>query len=347
MTESARKLSIFYSWQSDLPDASNRGFIRQQLRKVANTVESQNDGIVVAIDEATRDVSGSPNIPQTILAKIQEADVFVCDITTINSSVTSGRKVPNPNVVFELGFAAALLGWQRIILLFNESVGKFPEDLPFDFDRHRASTYKTSDQPTPKQAKRLEKLLQVAIQAVLDDNPERPSGDVSPEARRRKRDIENIRWVLSSLHLPTIDQHLLECPHMLSDRTLYFWEGFNGVVTNSLFHLYDSSLADEFDKFHDAFHETIRHGEMYHPTRSGEAYVFGNPSAGPRTKRQDRAWEKMASATKSMRISLDRILSVIRNDYIEVDVDSTNRSAWKEYVDFKRDVARGLESDDA
>jgi hypothetical protein len=104
-----KRFSVFYSWQSDLPDPSNRSLIRQALRAAASTVEQKEKNLIIEIDEATRSVSGSPNIPATILSKIAVADAFVCDVTTINSE-QSGKKTPNPNVVFELGYAIANVG---------------------------------------------------------------------------------------------------------------------------------------------------------------------------------------------------------------------------------------------
>jgi hypothetical protein len=66
----------------------------------------------IILDEATRGESGSPNIPMTILEKIKVSDAFICDITTINSNAPEElRRTPNPNVLFELGFAVAHLGW--------------------------------------------------------------------------------------------------------------------------------------------------------------------------------------------------------------------------------------------
>jgi len=136
---------IFYSWQNDLPDETNRRLIREVLRNSSSNLEAtySDDNLRIIIDEATRGEPGSPNIPLTILEKIKNADAFVCDITTINQDAPKDqRKVANPNVLFELGYAVSQLGWSRIIMLFNKAFGNFPDDAPFDIDRHRASPYK-------------------------------------------------------------------------------------------------------------------------------------------------------------------------------------------------------------
>ena len=107
-------LTIFFSWQSDLPKETNQNAIRECLRNASSLVESQVDEASINLDEATRSTSGSPNIPLTIFSKIHTCDIFVCDITTINSDQT-GKKTPNPNVLIELGYAISTLGWELYV----------------------------------------------------------------------------------------------------------------------------------------------------------------------------------------------------------------------------------------
>lgn len=81
-------------------------------------------------------MTGSPNISKSIFDKIFVSDIFVCDVTTINGNAPSElRRTPNPNVLIELGYAAATLGWERILMVHHKHYGQFPSDLPFDIDR--------------------------------------------------------------------------------------------------------------------------------------------------------------------------------------------------------------------
>src|SRR5262249_32772453 len=50
------------------------------------------------------------------------------------------RRTPNPNVLLELGFAIAHLGWDRIVLVQNTEFGG-PDELPFDLRGRRTVTY--------------------------------------------------------------------------------------------------------------------------------------------------------------------------------------------------------------
>src|ERR1700731_2223834 len=97
---------VFYSWQSDSPAETNLKAIRNSLDKAFKLVGKTHSGLKLTRDEATRDTSGSPNIASKILEKIDAADVFVADITTVTPAGAK-RPCPNPNVSYELGYAVA------------------------------------------------------------------------------------------------------------------------------------------------------------------------------------------------------------------------------------------------
>lgn len=154
---------VFYSWQSDLPNATNRGFIEQALKAAAKALKND-DSLQVepVIDRDTTGVPGSPNITETIFRKIDQANVFVADISIINREASgqaaSGRLMPNPNVLLELGYALKALGEQQIILVLNEAYGG-PEALLFDLRMRRVIPYRMAaeNQDRAPERKRLEK----------------------------------------------------------------------------------------------------------------------------------------------------------------------------------------------
>ena len=93
---------VFYSWQSDLPNATNRGFIQKALENATKVI--RDDGSIQVepvVDRDTVGVPGAPDIASTILAKIEQSQVFVCDVSIINQGANS-RPTPNPNVLIEL-----------------------------------------------------------------------------------------------------------------------------------------------------------------------------------------------------------------------------------------------------
>ena len=109
------KSLVFYSWQSDLPNACNRGFIQAALEKAANNIAADSTVTVEpVIDRDTQNVPGSPDIASTIFRKITTADIFVADVSIVTRAQDS-RPAPNPNVLIELGYAFKSLGHERVI----------------------------------------------------------------------------------------------------------------------------------------------------------------------------------------------------------------------------------------
>lgn len=126
--------NIFYSWQSDIKES--RSFISECMKQIPKRCR---DIAMVEVSRDTVGVAGAPNIGDTIYQKIDMADIFVADVTIINSGA-EGRKTPNPNVMIELGYAIKALGWKHIVLLYNLDCGNV-EDLPFDINHQRMQLF--------------------------------------------------------------------------------------------------------------------------------------------------------------------------------------------------------------
>lgn len=135
-------ISIFYSWQSGQFDKENHYLIGDCLKEAVKRLAPE--GISVQVDQDTRDTTGAADIPQIVFPKIENAHLFVGDVSIINPNTKTERKTPNPNVMLELGYAAGTLGWERIISILNLKTGA-PEDLPFDIRHRRITRYDSSN----------------------------------------------------------------------------------------------------------------------------------------------------------------------------------------------------------
>lgn len=159
--------TVFYSWQKDLPNSTNWSFIETSLKNAIKAIyQDESTEIKPFLDRDTSGVAGSPDIANTIFAKIEQAHVFVCDISIINSG--QPRLTPNPNVLIELGYAFKALGSDRIIMVMNTAFGK-PEELPFDLRSKRVTTYNSSQESTDKasERKQLEKTFLYALNTIF------------------------------------------------------------------------------------------------------------------------------------------------------------------------------------
>ena len=165
--------TIFYSWQSDLPNSSNRGFIEAALEKAAKTLRSDESvRVEPVIDRDTQNTPGAPDISATIFGKIAEADVFVCDVSFINAGTQlpngqAARPTPNPNVLIELGYAVHCLGWEHIVLVLNTATGQV-EELPFDLRGRSVTAYAmTRDDAKAEERNQLAGKLVGALRVIL------------------------------------------------------------------------------------------------------------------------------------------------------------------------------------
>lgn len=144
------KYTAFYSWQSDLPNRDNRSFIETCVKKAIKTLEKDMDiRLFIDYDRDTKGLPGSPDIAEEIFLKIQKTDIFVCDVSIINPECVCSRKTPNPNVLLELGYAAKVLGWDKVICICNTKYGTI-SDLPFDLDHKRILQYNSDSKDAKK-----------------------------------------------------------------------------------------------------------------------------------------------------------------------------------------------------
>ena len=328
-----KKTTIFYSWQSDLPKETNLNGIRQALRLSANEIENSIDNISVELDEATRGTAGSPNIPLTIFEKISKADIFICDLTTINSSNNENRKVPNPNVLIELGYAIAELGWERIILLFNTEFGTFPQDLPFDIDRHRATPFSIKNKNDKSGKSQLSKVLKNAFKVIIEQKPLKKVDQkkLSPQAKKRKIDITNLKWCLKYIHIPTMDYFLEEMPSRIIKNIFFYQQGFREVVESNSFHIYEEKLLSLITELNKNWSISLAYGHQYDPDRFGNYYKYYTPSdIFPNDKSQEE-YNYLLKVREEFIEVFKSFLQYIRTEYLEIDLDATSKIAVENY----------------
>lgn len=109
------------------------------------------------------------DIVPTILGKISSAAVFIADLTPICTTV-SGKRIPNPNVMVELGWAFHRPGWERVIAVINEASGATINDLPFDIRQRRVITYSLSEEANKAERQTQRSRLVQALASALTLN---------------------------------------------------------------------------------------------------------------------------------------------------------------------------------
>ncbi len=172
--------TIFWSWQSDLDGRVTRDVIRFALDDAIKILSADlEEADRPSLTSDTQGVAGTPDIVATILRKIDEAAVFVGDVTPIAIS-ESGKACANPNVLLEMGYANKALTEHRVIQVWNTAFeGAVLEKLPFDMRGRRGplSFNLPLDADTPTLRKVRDKLtvqLADALKLALDQLPPPP-----------------------------------------------------------------------------------------------------------------------------------------------------------------------------
>jgi len=164
-------MKIFWSWQSDTHGKTGRHFVKKSIETAINELKSE-----IILDESIRDleidhdrkgVSGSPDLAKTILDKISNSIVFIADVTPVGETPDGKKKILNPNVGIELGFALSEITDTRVLMVLNEFYGD-RETLPFDL-KHKAGPILyslspgSSNEQIKKESKKLIGVLKIAI----------------------------------------------------------------------------------------------------------------------------------------------------------------------------------------
>jgi hypothetical protein len=171
--------TVFFSWQVDTPSRECRNFIERALQRAVNRIGE--DATIeeavreLKVDQDTKGVPGSPPIVETIFRKIDNAAIFVPDLTFVGMRA-DGRPTPNPNVLIEYGWALKSLTNARIVPVINIAFGApSAESMPFDM-RHLRNpiTYNCPNDLTDDARRQVRERLTVelerALRAVFDSD---------------------------------------------------------------------------------------------------------------------------------------------------------------------------------
>lgn len=361
----------FYSWQSDLPNKTNRSFILEALRRAVRDINNSDDPpsqvlteaqrpqadstSSVQVDQATSGVAGAVHIAHTILDKIREADIFIADISTINKGTKKFRKGPNPNVLFELGYAWAELGYKRVVLVFNETTTS-ETDIPFDIRGHKFVVYRLDEDTSSKDKadvrQHLQSCLKREIATILEEQPPRPSQlrGLSEDQVRMAHDRETLVQVFSHINLSILDDHLANAPAYHNLAIVYLWDEFDLFYTRSAFHVHDARLKNLLAQFVRAWRSSMPgngtdfYRDMPDPCR--QRYMNDFEAAQIHAQDEWKAgYSRLLRGNRDLRRSLDGLLSYVRQHYPDIDIERLGRECGIAIARQLREIRKGIAMD--
>jgi hypothetical protein len=131
-------MKVFWSWQADTPGATGRFFIRDALLSAIEYLREQPE----ILEPTEREPAppgpnrgsdlGQPDLLEPILDKIEEASVFIADVTTAGQvpvdpraapGQSRARKLIDADVAIEIGYAAGALPRSALLTVMNTYYG--------------------------------------------------------------------------------------------------------------------------------------------------------------------------------------------------------------------------------
>jgi hypothetical protein len=157
----------------DVPNDINKSFIRRAINEALKEMGS-NIEIVdsLRVDSGMEKTPGTPEVASVMFEKISKASIFIADVTLVGKTTQGKKLLANPNVLIEMGYAAGMIGWERIICVMNEHFGERCEQ-PFDIRNRRFPIdYKLSSNSNGgsrvSERKNLTKWIKTAISGVME-----------------------------------------------------------------------------------------------------------------------------------------------------------------------------------
>lgn len=307
-------VTIFFSWQSDT--AFNRKAIRIALRESANVLEQEKHDLVFNLDEATSRQVGSLHIPNAILDNITNSDIFVGDLSVLGEATISKKKLSNPNVLIELGYAISQLGWNRIIILFNKQAGSF-NDLPFDIEKRSCLDFNVLKDDDKNGIGQLRTELITRIRDIVEANPDRPQNRVETLDRERANDLKQLKSILFNLSIPLLDEFFKDGHDRINGKMLNGIHLLESIMTSKSFYLNDKKLKKLLNEFYKGWQDIFQYAlAHYSHFPESNSYISKLSEKG----RKSSIKRIIQSDIIILEKSLNSLLKYIRSYYPELDI---------------------------
>lgn len=228
------EFNIFYSWQSDLPNKTNRGYIKDQLLKDIRKIEKELS-VKINVDEDTRGSTDNDVIEKTIISKISQCDFFIGDISPIIR--LDEKEIPNPNVLFEMGYATSTIGNERVIRIWNSEYGNVSK-APFDFSHYKITEYNTKSEGSK----------QLSLYNILKDK------------------IENYEKIVSNQLIPLERQYDVNQYKKITSiiPENEFYDGVVNFINSCRYTGYDSDQWDNIIKYYNSPSSRFKDEELHY-----------------------------------------------------------------------------------
>lgn len=334
------KLTIFYAWQSKLDPKVTRQVIGNAL-EVARKAAGSASNIEMTIDRATRGEPGSPGIADTILEKIRASDLVVADVTPGLCQAPGGddHSASNPNVCVEVGYAASVLGWSRIILCSNTAFGSTEQAVPFDLRHRKVNEFflpptGADGTPSPLSSRKAKKEARHTLAEVVCETAKLVASGKAPKPvdvfddphapLRREQDLQQLQHLFRWIHPPTVRFFADKLYFARFDRVGgWLCEGVLIACDDPGFHLHDAELSVAVERYRVACNRcTSDTAHMDEVVRNNPRLLFYQRRGGQPDAKVREIDEQHAEAATDLGEALKTLLHLVKHRDPTVDWDS-------------------------
>ena len=331
---------FFLSWQSDLDQATTTGALRKALSRALKNHKGWKS------DEAARTSSGAPNIASTLEVQIENAKIFIADVSTVKKKLWGRRAFQNPNVLYELGFAVAHLGWERIVLVSSSRKGDSHEELPFDLQKHRTTHFYLNSAGDKKGQNNLDYVINLAISKIINKNPPKPSEKAKFKTKevRRLKDLTRLRELLVLMDFHSVDRYIGDSPTFIFFDYLDGGESAAFKIGSTIWTLHDKDILKDVENFVGQWNKTLSFGRRYESSVNGPYYLFKNNYSYESPKEVKEDSEAIAQAVQGLFKAKEKLIKKLESRYPEIDIEETSRIAHKNWRDKHADILSNYNS---
>ena len=324
---------IFFCWQDHLDKKLHRYLIRDAIKAAIVKVQGElpkTANCILRPDSDTSGKAGTIEIAKIIFEKISKSTIVIGDVTPAPVILGKKRWYPNPNVMIEIGYAAKVVGWNRILCLFNGANCK-AEQLPFDIRHRRVNPYICKDIKGKQQAvKKLEGIIVVSLRAFLEEIGRGEIDESLDNATlKHARDLRLLRQLMGTIHRPTMDRYIERglSSHLYYDAT-FFFIGFDAVIGSSSFRFYDKQLQKFASELHEVWSDAVYYGSVvFFPGSMPNSFVLKEPHLWD--EEYSKMFEAMGAAYNKLPDVLKAFLDYVHEHFPEIDMDETDKTAWQ------------------
>ncbi|MBK3776928.1 hypothetical protein GAY31_22715 [Azospirillum brasilense] len=329
--------TIFYSWQSYTPAKANRSFIENALKGAVKSIRDDEEVNIeirdemINVDSGVKGTPGMAPITETILRKIIRANVFVVDLTFV-ATTSEGKGLPNPNVLFELGWAMRVLGHSRIVAVMNTAFGE-PTETAYPFDLRHYNfpiQYNLPYDATPEIRKATKSTLvnnlAKSISEILQSDHINPELEDASEEGKRQQDISALNWVFEMLPIQNFDNFVRygNNGHLYSEGCSDF-DVFNEITRSTRFHFFDKELERQFSELYRAWRDALTHSIHFEDTPNINIRRLPSVREAGSWKKKTEIQEQFAKGIAAAEKAWRSLVTYVRQKYPEVDIDSAGR----------------------